>query len=222
METALFALHIQDKSMNGFHEIRFPLDVGFGASGGPERRTDIATLASGFEERNARWADSRRSYDAGVGLRSIADLQTVLRFYEERRGRLYGFRFRDPFDHASCDAGRAPQPNDQRIGTGDGETTHFQLQKTYGADYAPYVRNIVKPVEGSVRVAIAGQETTDYSVDETNGVISFDRAPDAGEQVTAGFTFDVPVRFDIDKLEFSFSAFEAGDLPSIPLVEVKL
>ncbi|WP_321449601.1 DUF2460 domain-containing protein [uncultured Cohaesibacter sp.] len=208
--------------MNGFHEIRFPLDVGFGASGGPERRTDIATLASGFEERNARWADSRRSYDAGGGLRSIADLQTVLRFFEERRGRLYGFRFRDPFDHASCDAGRAPQPTDQRIGIGDGETKQFKLKKTYGADYAPYERSIVKPVEGSIIVALEGLETTAYAVDETTGVISFDKAPDAGHKVTAGFTFDVPVRFDIDKLEFSFSAFEAGDLPSIPLVEVKL
>ena len=130
--------------MNGFHEIRFPLDVGFGASGGPERRTDIATLASGFEERNARWADSRRSYDAGLGVRSLADLHTVLRFFEERRGRLYGFRFRDPFDHCSCETGHMPQSTDQRIGTGDGETTEFFLTKTYGADYAPYDRPISK------------------------------------------------------------------------------
>ena len=208
--------------MNGFHEIRFPLDVGFGASGGPERRTDIATLASGFEERNARWADSRRSYDAGVGLRSIIDLQTVLRFFEERRGRLYGFRFRDPFDHASCRADSASRATDQRIGIGDGEITQFRLIKTYGADYAPYERNIVKPVEGSVKVALGGTETSDYSVDETTGFITFDQAPEVGMQITAGFKFDVPVRFDTDKLEFSLSAFEAGDLPSIPLVEVRV
>nr|WP_319516506.1 DUF2460 domain-containing protein [uncultured Cohaesibacter sp.] len=207
--------------MNGFHEIRFPLDVGFGASGGPERRTDIATLASGFEERNARWADSRRSYDAGVGLRSIADLQTVLRFFEERRGRLYGFRFLDPFDHASCDAGKTPQSTDQQIGTGDGETTQFELVKTYGTDYAPYERRIVKPVDGSIKVALGGEETSAWTVDVTTGIITFDEAPEDGELITAGFKFDVPVRFDTDKLEFSISAFEAGDLPSIPLIEVK-
>ncbi|WP_319495805.1 DUF2460 domain-containing protein [uncultured Cohaesibacter sp.] len=208
--------------MTGFHEICFPLDVGFGASGGPERRTDVVTLASGFEERNARWADSRRSYDAGLGVRSFADLQTVIAFFEERRGRLYGFRFRDPFDHASCAVGKVPLPTDQVIGSGDGELTGFQLSKTYGALHAPYQRKIGKPVAGTVRVALDGVETTAFSVAFKTGLVTFDEAPLAGVMITAGFKFDVPVRFDIDKLEFSLSAFEAGDIPTIPLVEIKL
>nr|WP_321463389.1 DUF2460 domain-containing protein [uncultured Cohaesibacter sp.] len=208
--------------MNGFHEIRFPLDVGFGATGGPERRTDIVTLASGFEERNARWSDSRRSYDAGLGVRSFADLQRVLRFFEERRGRLYGFRFRDPFDHASCNTGSKIVATDQLIGTGDGETTVFALKKTYGDDFAPYSRAIVKPVEETVILALDGEETTSFQMDWSTGQVTFDEAPDAGTSITAGFQFDVPVRFDTDKLEFSISAFEAGDLPSIPLVEIRL
>nr|WP_319389693.1 DUF2460 domain-containing protein [uncultured Cohaesibacter sp.] len=208
--------------MTGFHEICFPLDVGFGASGGPERRTDVVTLASGFEERNARWADSRRSYDAGLGVRSFADLQTVIAFFEERRGRLYGFRFRDPFDHASCAFGKVPQSIDQVIGSGDGEQTGFQLSKTYGAFHAPYQRKIGKPVADTVRVALDGGETAAFSLDLESGLITFDEAPLAGVMITAGFKFDVPVRFDIDKLEFSLSAFEAGDIPTIPLVEIKL
>ncbi|WP_319529363.1 DUF2460 domain-containing protein [uncultured Cohaesibacter sp.] len=208
--------------MNGFHEVVFPLDVGFGASGGPERRTDIATLSSGHEERNARWAHSRRRYDAGLGVRSFLDLQTVLAFFEERRGRLNGFRFRDPFDHCSCALGSVISAEDQLIGTGDGSTTTFQLKKTYGGLYAPYERSVTKPVEGTVLVAINGTATSNVSVDSISGEITFDVAPDEDATITAGFRFDVPVRFDTDQLEFSLSGFEAGDIPSIPLVEIRL
>ena len=208
--------------MNGFHEILFPLHVGFGSSGGPVRKTDIAALVSGFEERNARWANSRRSYDAGTGLRSLRDLQTVLSFFEERRGRLYGFRFRDPLDHASCPIGQQLQATDQPLGSGDGETTVFQLTKTYGGQHAPYQRKIFKPVSGSVRVALDGAESTDFTIDETTGLITFASPPAAGVALTAGFQFDVPVRFDTDQLEFSLSGFEAGDIPSVPLMEIRL
>ena len=208
--------------MNGFHDILFPLDVGLGASGGPERRTDIATLASGFEERNARWAESRRSYDAGLGVRSLVDLQTVLAFFEERRGKLHGFRFRDPFDHASGTIGQPPSPTDQSLGLGDGSTLSFQLLKTYGSAHAPYKRTITKPVRDSVSVALDGTQTTSFSMDWDSGLLTFDSAPANGAAITAGYQFDVPVRFDTDRLEFSISAIEAGDIPSIPLVEIRL
>ncbi|PLW76954.1 DUF2460 domain-containing protein [Cohaesibacter celericrescens] len=208
--------------MNGFHEILFPLDVGFGASGGPERRTDVATLASGFEERNARWASSRRTFDAGLGVRSFADLQAVLSFFEERRGKLYGFRFRDPLDHASCGFGKSPSANDQTIAIGDGTSCSFVLIKTYGGLHAPYYRTISKPVAGSVAIALNGADVTAYSVNEVTGTVTFDTAPADGAVISAGFLFDVPVRFDTDKLEFSLSAFEAGDIPSIPLVEIRV
>ena len=207
--------------MIGFHEILFPLDVGFGATGGPERRTDIALLSSGFEERNARWASSRRHYDAGLGVRSAKDLARVLSFFEERRGRLYGFRFRDPLDHASCGLGETPTHHDQTLGLGDGSTAAFQLVKTYGRDHEPFERRISKPVFGSVKVAIDGVETSTYALDVSNGQIVFDVAPASGSEVTAGYLFDVPVRFDTDHLEFSLTAFEAGDIPSIPLKEIR-
>jgi len=186
------------------------------------RKTDIAALVSGFEERNARWANSRRSYDVGTGLRSLHDLQSVLTFFEERRGRLYGFRFRDPMDHASCPIGQQPQAGDQQLGIGDGETTSYQLTKTYGAQHAPYQRKITKPVADTVRVALDGTETTAITIDETTGLVIFATPPLAGSQLTAGFQFDVPVRFDTDQLEFSLSGFEAGDIPSVPLMEIRL
>ena len=118
--------------MPAFHEVRFPLAIGFGSSGGPERRTDIVLLASGHEERNTRWADSRRRYNAGTGVHSLADLHTLIAFFEERRGRLYGFRWRDRGDWKSCPPDETPAADDQAIGTGDGATAAFQLVKTYG------------------------------------------------------------------------------------------
>lgn len=212
--------------MTGFHEVRFPLAVAFGASGGPERRTDIVLLASGHEERNARWADSRRRWNAGTGVRSLRDLEILLAFFEERRGRLHGFRWRDRVDWRSGVADGEPGPADQALGTGDGTRTAFQLVKTYGADFAPYTRAIVKPVADSVRVAVAGVEAEAgeaWTVDAATGVVTFlpGHVPAAGEAVTAGFAFDVPVRFDADRLDINLAAFEAGEVPAIPIVEIR-
>src|SRR5689334_2528599 len=156
--------------MPAFHEALFPPDVSLRGSGGPERRTDIVTLGSGREERNARWSQSRRRYDAGYGIRTLDALHAVLAFFEERRGRLYGFRWRDRVDHKSCPPSQSPAPTDQGLGQGDGATRAFQLVKRYGASFAPFDRAIAKPVAGSVRVAVAGVEKvygTDFSVDTT-------------------------------------------------------
>ena len=177
--------------MDSFHETLFPLEIGFGATGGPERRTDIVTLASGHEERNARWANSRRSFDAGVGVRSLADLQTVIAFFEEQRGRLIGFRFRDPFDNRSSKSGEAVSALDQTIGNGDGTNRVFQLKKTYGSAHQPFERIISKPVAASVKVAIDGVETTALSIDGTSGQLTFDAAPQNG----GGHFSRVPVRY---------------------------
>jgi uncharacterized protein (TIGR02217 family) len=205
-----------------FHEVLFPTDISRGARGGPERRTDIVTLASGREQRNARWAQSRRRYDAGYGVKTLAALAAVIAFFEERRGRLIGFRWRDRMDWTSAAPGAAISPLDQPIGTGDGATTSFQLAKSYGGVHAPYRRPIVKPVAGSALVAVNGVEIapTAFALDPTTGRIDLTSPPRAGAAVTAGFRFDVPVRFDTDWLEVELSAFEAGDIPRIPLIEL--
>jgi uncharacterized protein (TIGR02217 family) len=206
-----------------FHEILFPTAIAFGATGGPERLTEIVTLASGFEERNSRWADSRRRYNAGYGVKTLDDLHAVVAFFEEQRGRLYGFRWRDRIDGQSCAPGGAPAATDQAIGEGDGERTAFQLAKTYGAAHAPYVRAIAKPVAGSVTIAVDGDTLADgWSVDTTTGMVTFDAAPAADAAITAGFRFDVPVRFDTDRLDVNLTSFAAGDIPAIPLVEIRL
>jgi uncharacterized protein (TIGR02217 family) len=210
-----------------FHEILFPLDIALKSAGGPERRTEIVTLGSGREERNARWTHSRRRYDAGYGVKTLAALSEVVAFFEERRGRLHGFRWRDRLDHSSAAPGVAASPADQVIGTGDGMTATFQLAKTYGGIYAPYARPIVKPDPGSVRVAVGEvelNEGTDFTCDVATGVVTFlpGRVPGSGLAVTAGFVFDVPVRFDTDYLEVDLSAFAAGVIPKIPLVEIRI
>ncbi len=210
-----------------FHEVRFPVEIARGAQGGPERRTDVVVLGSGFEERNSRWANSRRSYNAGYGIRSLDELHAVIAFFEERRGRLHGFRWRDHADWKSCAPSEVPSPLDQVIGTGDGTTASFQLKKTYGAAFAPWVREIRKPVAGTVVVAVAGVTKaagSDYTVDHETGIVTFlaGHVPAAGEAVTAGFEFDVPVRFDTDKLEVNLSGFRHGAIPNIPLVEIRL
>ncbi len=208
--------------MQDFHEVLFPLDVSLGSSGGPVRRTEIVTLASGREHRNSRWADSRRRYDAGLGVRTLDALHAVVAFFEERRGRLHGFRFRDRIDWRSGPPSAAPGASDQALGTGDGARRAFPLVKTYGGPHAPYRRAIAKPVAGSVRVAVAGVElaASGFACDPATGLVTLSLPPPAGAAVTAGFAFDVPVRFDTDELAVDLSAFEAGAVPTIPLVEI--
>jgi uncharacterized protein (TIGR02217 family) len=213
--------------MSSFHEILFPLDIALKSAGGPERRTDVVVLGSGREERNARWAHSRRRYDAGYGVKTFDALSQVVAFFEERRGRLYGFRWRDRLDHSSAVPDAAVSATDQAIGTGDGITAAFQLAKTYGGAFSPYQRPIVKPVAGSVQVAVDGAaqpEGTAFTVDTTTGIVTFlaGHVPTMGAVVTAGFLFDVPVRFDTDYLEVDLSAFAAGAIPKIPLIEVRV
>jgi uncharacterized protein (TIGR02217 family) len=206
-----------------FHEILFPVDIALNSEGGPTRRTEIVVLVSGHEERNSPWAGSRRKFNAGYGVKSVNDIEDVIAFFEARHGKLYGFRFRDPFDYKSCRIAETHGPDDQLIGTGDGAETAFQLVKTYVSGAAAYGRPIKKPVAGSALIAVNGVPKTegpDFSVDETNGVVTLSAPPPAGQSVTAGFLFDTPVRFDTDELRINLSAFKAGDIPSIPLIEV--
>lgn len=208
-----------------FHEVRFPANLSFGSVGGPERRTEIVTLANGFEERNTPWQHSRRRYDAGVGLRSLNDVETLIAFFEARSGQLHGFRWKDWSDYKSCAPLSTPAPEDQLIGIGDGVTTVFQLQKTYLSGLQSYTRPILKPVAGSVVVAVAGDpkvESIEFSVNLETGDVTFTLAPDLGTRITAGFEFDVPVRFDADAIQTSVASFHAGEVPTVPVVEIRL
>lgn len=207
-----------------FHDIRFPANLSFGSVGGPERRTEIVAMVNGHEERRSPWAHSRRRYDAGLGLRSLDDVAVLIDFFEARAGQLHGFRWKDWADFKSSRPNGVPHFQDQVIGAGDGKHLTFSLSKTYASGPARYSRPIEKPVEGTVKVGVGSDEMregVDFDVDLATGIVTFGAAPGNGAVVTAGFEFDVPVRFDTDRIAVSVASFRAGDLPQVPIIEVR-
>jgi uncharacterized protein (TIGR02217 family) len=206
--------------MQAFHDVRFPLELGFDAVGGPEFATQVAILASGHEQRNVQWAQARLTYDAGLGVRSEADLMELLAFFRARRGRGFGFRLRDPLDFSSSPLGGDSLPVDQLLGVGDSMTLRFPLVKRYGYAGAEEVRRVTRPIPGSVMVSVGGAPATGWTVAE-GGVIELMEPPGIGVEVRAGFLFDVPVRFGVDRLEVSLSGVRSGEAPSVPLVEIR-
>lgn len=208
-----------DVTVQAFDDIPFPLSIGRKASVSPTFSTQTVETYSGREQRSSDWADARMRFDAGPGVRSEADMAMLIAFFRARRGAARGFRFTDPYDKSSAAWGAAVTPLDQRIGTGDGTATRFRLVKHYGAD-DPQERRITRPVAGSVRVGVDGAEVSDWQLGDL-GEVQFDAAPPAGAAITAGFLFDVPVRFEEDSLDISAETYAAGEAASVPLVEIR-
>jgi uncharacterized protein (TIGR02217 family) len=206
-----------------FDEVQMPLRVGFGSRGGPSFSTEIVVIDGGFERRNQNWSQARRKYDARTGLRSAADVGTLLGFFHARAGRARGFRLKDWSDFtSSADGISAASWADQAIGTGDGTNVTFQLQKNYTSGSVTHRRDIKKPVSGSVTVGVNGtQALSGWSVNSVSGIVTFAVAPSNGHVVTAGYQFDVPVRFDTDSLSLSAEDFRSvsGD---IPIIEIRI
>ena len=208
--------------VQAFHEVLFPVPLGLAGRGGPQRQTEIVVQASGFEQRLSRWRHARRRYEIGSGLKTRSDLMQLVHFFEARRGRLYGFRFHDPLDNQS---GVPLTPLDQSLGVGDGVTSSFQLRKAYGLQTGAYLRPILKPCADTVRVAVNGVESMagrDFICDSTTGVVTFNQGhvPPAQSLVTAGFQFDVPVRFETDVFAVNFDALGTSEVPAVTLLEL--
>ena len=202
-----------------FHDVEFPLSIGRGSSGGPSRKTQIVAMNSGREQRNSEWANSRRKYNVSTGIRNADDLSLVIDFWEARRGRLYGFLFKDAFDFTSSSTSTVTN-QDQSLGTGDGEQLEFQLVKRYTDAFNPYTRKIYRPVASSVQVSVAGAAVSAFTLNDKTGIITFATPPAVDAEVKAGFEYYVPVRFDIDEFIVSRDMFDLGSLPEIPLIEV--
>ncbi|NUT00727.1 MAG: DUF2460 domain-containing protein, partial [Sphingomonas sp.] len=208
----------EERELNPFDDVLFPIEIGAEASVSPGFSTSVVTSASGHEWRNVNWQQARLRFDAGPGVRGDSELETLIAFFRARRGPAVGFRFHDPYDHSSNGMTGIPGANDQQIGSGDGVLTRFKLSKAYGEGE---VRRITRPVPGSVRVAIGGVEQQMGWAVAAGGVILFDTPPASGDQVTAGFLFDVPVRFADDRIEINRATFLAGEAPSVSLVEIR-
>lgn len=206
--------------VDAFDDVVFPIDIGRGAEVSAEFSTNIVTLMSGHERRNSDWSDARMSYDVAPGVRSEHELAELLEFFRARRGAAIGFRFGDPFDSSSNGADGAASAIDQLLGEGDGARTSFRLVKRYGVGEAAQLRVITRPRPGSVTVAVDGVTVTNWSLGQL-GEVRFDIAPTTGAQVSAGYRFDVPVRFERDRIDVNRATFGAGEMPSIMLVELK-
>ncbi len=210
----------QEDGVDAFADVEFPIAIGRAASVTAEYATAIITGQSGSEQRSADWAEARLSYDVGPGLRSEADVRTLIGFFRARRGPAQAFRFRDPMDASSAADDGAPGGGDQLLGTGDGVRTDFALLKNYGDSGDAVARRITQPVAGSVLVTVNGVAASGWTL-APGGVVSFAVPPIAGAAVRAGFRFDVRVRFADDRLEVARGTFLAGELVSVPLVEVR-
>lgn len=206
-----------DSDVQAFRDELFPLEVGLQATVEPCFSTTITTSPGGFEYRNADWQQARLRFDVGPGLRSIEDVQRLLNFFRSMRGNALGFRFQDPTDFSSSAMTGTPTANDVEIGTGDGLLRRFALIKRYGDGE---LRRITRPKADSVLVSINGAICADWLLAD-DGVIEFSEPPSAGTTVTAGFLFDVPVRFEEPKLKVGRSTRPAGELISVPLIEVR-
>jgi uncharacterized protein (TIGR02217 family) len=197
-----------------FVEVRFPVDIAYGSSGGPEYSTEVVVTHGGYEQRNVNWSQARARYNVAHGVKTQVQLDTLIAFFRARKGRADGFRFKDWTDFKAVA---------QALGTGDGVRTVFQLQKYYQSGSSSEARVITKPVAGTVKVYVNGvqQSVSAYTLMLATGVLTFVAAPAAGVAVTADFEFDVPVRFDTDRLAASIDAYGSHSWNDIPLVEVR-
>lgn len=205
-----------------FDEIQFYPQISLGSTGGPERQTQIVITGSGSEDRNARWFNSRRTYDIGYGMHSDDDLWNVIAFFEARNAQLIGFRFKDWTDWKSCQPTKNVSFLDQSLGVGSGTLLSCQLTKLYQSGPSSWTRTILKPVAGTVQIGVNGvkQSPATYTVDTTTGIVTFLSTPAPGAVLTAGFEFDTPVRFDVDKLIINMKDYQAGVVQSIMLKEL--
>ena len=190
-----------------FLDIAFPGSVGRGATGGPGFSTQIVTLASGAEQRNVNWSNSRGRWNISTGIRSRADMAAVIAHFHVVKGRAYSFRFKDWNDFDAADQAMMQIT-----------PTVWQIVKRYNRSFYEHVRTITKPVAGSVTVKIAGSPVTPAAIDALTGRITFASAP--GSAQTSSFQFDVPARFDTDSLPVQANAWDLQIVNNIDLVEV--
>lgn len=203
---------------------RFPDDVSYGSSGGPTYRTTTIELLSGHEQRNKEWAYPRHIYNVGWGARRNSQFGELIQWYHAVSGRLKGFRYKDWLDYNSKDFPAADgsdviDDEDQLVKTADGVQTVFQLIKTYTVGTETQIRLITRPVSGTVVVAVDGTPASP-TIDHSLGTLTFGVAPTNGQVITAGYEFDVPVRFENDVLDSAVESYDNIDT-NIKVLEIR-
>lgn len=214
--------------MSAFLEERLPVGVTYGSQGGPGYSTRIVSSASGWEDRNANFQFARHTFEWKTS--GITDLQAeqLRNFFHVLKGSWCGFRVRDERDYKSCSIASSPAFDDQIIGAADGVTDTFQLKKTYtyGAMTAervikkpdPYFTPLIGVLGAQVLEADA---TYPWTWNSTTGLITFTGTLPPAGNITAGFLFDVPVRWATDNLMDVHLAWEMGQA-QIPIIEIRV
>lgn len=197
-----------------FVEVQFPADISYGSTGGPEYSTDVVVTGSGHEKRNVNWSNARARYNVAHGVKSQTQLDQLVAFFRARKGRAVGFRFKDWTDYKGIG---------ESIGSGNGSITNFQLTKTYISGAVSEIRIITKPVSETVKIYVNSVlQVSGVSVNTATGMVTFTTAPASSTAIAADFEFDVPVRFDTDKLAASLDSFGSHSWLDIPLAEIRI
>lgn len=159
--------------MPDFDEVQFPTKISYGSRGGPEFLTDIVVTDAGHEVRNINWALSRAKYDVSFGVKDMADLTDLTKFFYARWGRAYGFRYKDWADYQATQA--------VLVVTG---SKFVQLIKTYTSGSRSYVRTISKPVASpAVTMRRGGSPFAGFTLDTTTGIATL--TPDSSATISA-------------------------------------
>jgi uncharacterized protein (TIGR02217 family) len=200
--------------MTAFHEVQFPPDISYGAAGGPAYSTSVVATLSGHEKRNTNWSQARGRWNVAHGLKKREQVATLISFFRARKGRAHGFRFKDWTDY---------QAFAQSLGAGDGTTKTFQLVKLYASGGVIESRTIAKPVAATVKLTLGGvEQTSGWTLDTTTGLVTFTTAPGNGVAVAADFEFDVPARFDTDRMELTIETYQLARWTEIRVVEIRV
>lgn len=214
-----------------FHEVQFPSDISYGAKGGPGFSTLIQRLDSGHEIRTARWSQALHQFNAGYGIRSYADITSVIAFYHARLGATHGFRWKDWADFSTDSTGRGTAAwDDQDLGVFGSATDTIQLRKAYASGSSTVYRNLTKPVAGTVKVgwdhdgdSTPTEQGSGWTVDTTTGIITITDSSADGKTIYAGAQFDIPCRFGEmgdEVLEITHSSFNTADINQIQIMEI--
>lgn len=210
--------------MAGFHNTTLPASFGYGSGGSSSFSTDVFSLKDGREQRNQNWAGEKRKFNLAYPVKDTAKILSLRNFFRLRSGMAYGFLFEDPLDNSSLPAnaaGGTPTNLDQIIGVGNGVTTEFQLKTTITDGIATFDYLVYKPTSSTLTVAVAGVAKTlgvHYTL-SVLGKITFGTAPVSGN-VTAGFRYKVPVRFETDEFFISYDEYLAFQVANLPIMEI--
>lgn len=207
-----------------FHDVKLPDDIERGAQGGPRFKTTVLTLSSGHERRNIDWENTRGFWDIGYGLQNKTDFSLVQDFFYARQGKAHSFRFKDWSDFAI---------DDQTMMTTDTSTSTVSMFKRYTSGGVNFDRPITKPLASGWTCTVNAVSATvvydttpavlEVNIDTLTGLITLGatHAATTGQDVNLTGEFDIPCRFDTDAFDVNLQLYNAGAIPSLPVMEVR-